>query len=130
MKNMRKQEIDELIKQALSEEEAAFYDQLDEQPLHEMVFDLYKGRMKWLAIGSMIVMTILFAASIYCAIKFFQATELREMMTWGFITWFCMLAVMANKFWQWMEMQKNQVLREIKRVELQIGMLASKKSGE
>lgn len=126
MKNMKKQEIDELIKQALSEDEAAFYDQLDEQPIHEMVFDLYKGRMRWLAIGSGVVMIILFGVGIYCAVKFFQATEIREMMHWGFATWFCMVAVMANKAWQWMEMQKNQVLREIKRVELQVGMLAGK----
>jgi len=129
MRNMKKHEIDDLIKQALNEDEAAFYDQLDEQPIHEMVFDLYKGRMKWLAIGSMVVMIILFGVGIYFAVKFFQATELREMMTWGFLTWFCMMAVMGNKVWQWMEMQKNQVLREIKRVELQIGVLASKMKG-
>jgi hypothetical protein len=126
MKNMKQQEIDQIIKEALSEEEAAFYDQLDEQPILNMVGDLYTGRMKYLAIGSMIVMVILFGISIYCTVQFFQAEELREMMAWGFGAWFCILAVMANKFWQWMEMQKNQVLREIKRVELQIGMLNSK----
>jgi len=123
---MKQQEIDQLIKEALSEEEAAFYDQLDEQPILNMVGDLYTGRMKYLAIGSMIVMVILFGVSIYCTVQFFQAESLREMMAWGFGAWFCILAVMANKFWQWMELQKNQVLREIKRVELQIGMLNSK----
>ncbi len=130
MKHTQKQEIDALIEQALSEDEAAFYHELDELPIMEQVADLYKGRMRWLAIGSMIVMVVLFGLGIYCTVKFFQAIEIREMMSWGFGAWFCMLAVMANKFWQWMEMQKNQVLREIKRVELQIGMLAGKIGNE
>jgi len=43
MKNY--EEIDDMIRQALSEEEAKFYDELGEQTLPEMVGGLFKGRI-------------------------------------------------------------------------------------
>ncbi|MDB4438891.1 hypothetical protein N9176_01445 [bacterium] len=44
MKN-KMQEIDQLIKDTLSKEEAAFYDSLEEQNLFDMVVGLFKEKM-------------------------------------------------------------------------------------
>lgn len=46
MKNEK--EIDKLIKESLNAEEAEFYQDLDQQGVFKMWFDLYKGKMgKW-----------------------------------------------------------------------------------
>ncbi len=46
MKN-KMEEIDELIKESLSKEEAVFYDSLEEQNLIEMVGGLFRSKNRW-----------------------------------------------------------------------------------
>ena len=49
MKN-KTEEIDKLIKETLSQEEAKFYNELDEQGLLGSVNDLFKGKLKWIIV--------------------------------------------------------------------------------
>ena len=60
------------------------------------------------------------------AIKFFDAQQTRDMLMWAGATILCLSAVSMLKVWYWMELQKNSLLREIKRLELQIAHLAGK----
>ena len=46
MKN-NMEEIDSLIKETLNQEEAKFYDDLNEEGLFGMVRSLFKGKLKW-----------------------------------------------------------------------------------
>ncbi|MCZ6693947.1 MAG: hypothetical protein O6939_08590 [Bacteroidetes bacterium] len=124
MKNY--EEIDDMIRQALSEEEAKFYDELGEQTLPEMVGGLFKGRLKWLTIMTMVIMVILFALAVYCAVQFLGAEDLRLTIIWGAGAFFFLLATSMLKLFHWMQMDKNAVIREIKRLELQVGLLNSK----
>lgn len=78
-----KEEIDELIHQALSEDEAKFYDQLGEQSILEMVGGLFQVRLKWITALMMIIMTILFVIGVFSLVQFFKVEGLRLMMTWG-----------------------------------------------
>jgi len=124
MKNY--EEIDDMIRQALSEEEAKFYDELGEQTLPEMVGGLFKGRLKWLTIMTMVIMVIFVALAFYCAVQFFTAEDLRLTIIWGAGTFSFLLATSMLKLFHWMQMDKNAVIREIKRLELQVGLLNSK----
>jgi len=45
MKN-HKEDIDNLIKETLTEEEAKFYDELEEQNILQMILGLFKGKKK------------------------------------------------------------------------------------
>ena len=125
MKN-EKEEIDRLIKQALTAEEAKFYQELDEQNLMEMVGGLFQGKMKWLTIMTMIVQVVMFALAVYCIYKFFTVEELELMIKYGAASFFFLLSTTMMKLFHWMQMDKNAVLREIKRVELQLGVIAGK----
>jgi hypothetical protein len=40
------EDIDKLIKETLTQEEAKFYEELEEQNVFEMVFELFKGKNK------------------------------------------------------------------------------------
>lgn len=118
-------DIDALIREALSQEEAEILEQLGEQSVPEMVTELFRGKRRWLAVFSVISQTVFVVLAIYCAVEFFAAAEIRDMLVWGAAFYCCVLASMANKLWSWMEMNRNSVTREIKRLELQIAHLAS-----
>ena len=128
MKKNNTEEIDDLILKALNEEEAEFYHQLDEQSFTEMFFGLYKGKMKWLSILSTVYIFIFFGLSIYCLVQFLSVDDTQLMIKWGAGMFYCIMAVTVLKLFQWMQMDKNSILREIKRLELQITSLNSKVS--
>ena len=121
-----KEEIDEIIKSALTKEEASFYDELEEQSLLEMVLGTYQGKMKWPLIISVFFILIIFALTVYCLVQFLNVESTRDMIIWGAGMFGGMMAVSFMKLFHWMEMNKNTILREMKRLEFQIGVLASK----
>jgi len=125
MKN-EMEEIDKLIKDTLSKEEAKFYDKLEEQNHIESVFGLYKGKNAWLNILLNIVTVIFFVALIYCGIQFFKAESAIELTKWGIGSLALLLNMCMLKLYSWMQMDKHAILREMKRLELQIMSLSGK----
>ena len=77
------EDIDQLIKDTLSEEESKFYDSLEEQNVFGMVTGLFTGKNKWIIIVMNIMTFIFFGLFIYCAIKFFDTSETNELIKWG-----------------------------------------------
>lgn len=124
MKNQ--EEIDQLIRKALSEEEEKFYEQLDEQNLPQMVGGLFQGKNKWITVLSFIAMPLLFAGALYCIFQFSQSNEVKEMMIWCAGGFFLLIAVGFMKLYHFMQMDKNAIIREIKRMELQVAVLNKK----
>lgn len=113
------------IAQALRADEAAEYQRLDpDLPPWEMVFETFKGRNRWLNIVTAVWAFVFFVAAVFCFVRFFGADEVRAALAWGLGGVLLMLAVSFLKMWWWMEMQKNSIIREVKRVELQLASLA------
>ncbi|MBT8268662.1 MAG: hypothetical protein KJN59_05505 [Bacteroidia bacterium] len=121
-----KENIDELIREALSEEEAKFYDELDEQNLFQMVGGLFTGKLKWIMVLMNIVMVAVFLVFIYCVVEFFKAEDTEMLIKWAVGGILCLMSVTLLKLFAWMQMNKNVLLREIKRLELQLSSLAHK----
>jgi uncharacterized protein DUF6768 len=121
-----RENIDDLIKQALSEEESEILERLGEQSLFEQLMANFQGRMKWIALYSVFMMLVIFALSVYCFIEFLRAEEIRNMILWGAGMGMGMMAVGLLKTWHWMQMDKNTLIREIKRLELHIAALHKK----
>lgn len=123
-----KDNIDELIKQALTEEESEYLEKMGEQTLMEEGLDLFKGRRGWISIWIGFVIFVVFIGSIYCAVQFFAVTEVKDLMIYGGGFFFGMFMVTALKIWAWMQMDRNAIIRELKRIELQIASLKQKKA--
>lgn len=119
-------QFDALIRVALSREEADLFDQLGEPTVPEAFLGLFTGSSRRLVWITTVVILVFFAGSIYCAVQFYQAPTIREMMLWGAGLFFCILAVLANKIWNWMEMNRQMLMREVKRLELQVAHLSHK----
>ena len=125
MKNEMK-ELDDLIKETLSKEEAKFYEELEEKNLFGKITDVYKGKMGWVAITMNIVHLLFFVFFVYSVVEFFNAESTRDMMVWCSAGFLSMIFMAMLKLYVWMQMDKNDILRELKRIELQISVLTHK----
>ena len=120
------EEIDKLIKETLTQEEAKFYDQLDEQNLLDMLLGLFQGKNKWLMQVMNIMTLVFFGLFIYSVIQFFKVENTKELLMWGIGSLMFLSGMSMLKMFAWMQMDKNAILREVKRLELQVLSLASK----
>lgn len=128
MKN-NKEQIDELIKETLSKEEAQFYDELEEQNLLGKLGGVHSGKLGWLMVIMNVVQIAIFGLFIYCIVQFFQsfdADATHELIYWASAGFLCIMAVGQIKLFIWMQMNKNDILRELKRLELQVSGIAHK----
>jgi hypothetical protein len=120
--------LDNAIREALSEEDAAFLAEYEAQsPLREALGTL-SG--KWGAMNAFaaVLTFAMVGAAFYCAWNAFGATGTRETVLWSLGSLAAIIAVAMLKMYFWMEMNKNVTLREIKRLELQVARLASRES--
>jgi len=127
MKN-EMEEIDKLIKETLSAEEAKFYDSLEEQNLFEMLFGLFRGKNAWINILSNIVIMAGFGVFVYCGFQFFNAETTNELIKWGLGSLILFFSVSMMKLYMFMQMDKYAILREMKRLELQVMSLSGRNS--
>ena len=120
------EDIDQLIKETLNEEEAKFYDDLEEQNLLQMVFGIFSGKNSWLVIVMSIVQVVFFGFFIYCAIQFFNVEETNDLIRWGVFGTLSLMGSSMLKVFSWMQMDKKAIIRELKRLELQVSSLSGK----
>lgn len=120
-------DIDSAIREALSAEDAQFLEAHGgEPPIHRQVLETLTGRFAPLNVGGWIAGFALAAVGAVCIWRFLGAADLRDMLLWGGGALTAMLALVMIKIWFWMEMQKNVIVREVKRLELQVARLAAR----
>lgn len=120
------EEIDKLIKETLTQEEAKFYNNLDEEGLFASVKRMFKGKFKWIILMMLIVNFVIIGFFIYAIIQFFEAEEIKEIIKWSAASFICILILSMLKVFSWMQMNKNALLREMKRLEFLITTTSSK----
>lgn len=125
MKN-KMEDIDKLIKETLTQEEAKFYDELEEQNFFEMIGGLFRGRNSWFLILISAMRFVLAAVVIYCIFRFFQTDDTNELIKWGFGGTIFFIGIIQLKTIAFMQLNRNALTREIKRLELQVSSISGK----
>lgn len=125
--NNSEKEFDHLIQEALSKEEAKYFNKLGEQNVPQMVLGLYKGKNSWLNIVITIINLVVLGLGIYSFVEMLAAEETMLKIEWMFYTITCFLLMMMFKIWSWNQMDKNAMMREIKRLEYQVSLLSKSK---
>ncbi len=120
------EKIDVLIKEALTEEESKFYDKLDEQNIFQMLGGLFQGKNKWIILLFNVVMLIVLGLLIYCVVQFFNTDQTNDLIKWALAIVTGLMMISMLKMFIWMQMDKNSIKRELKRLELQVSNLSSK----
>jgi uncharacterized protein YqhQ len=118
--------IDALIKKALTEEEAKFYDELNEQNLLGKLEEVYSGKMGWLVVIMNVLTLLLFGFFVFSVIRFFGSEDSVALIKWAAGGFLSIIAVGMLKLYFWLQMDKNDIKRELKRIELQIAALSTK----
>ncbi len=119
--------LDRAIREALSKEDAEFLARFDQQstPVAE-VLDTFTGQWALLNGFAALISFALFGGFVYFVWQMFNVNDVRDVVLWGVGAVVAMLGVAMLKMYFWMEMNKNVVLREVKRLELQVARLAAR----
>ncbi len=116
--------LDDQIRKALNPSDAEMLGGPDDGlRVDQLVISTFRSRHWIMTVPIVIVSLVVFALSIWCLVRFFDATETQDMIGWamGVITGCFMIGFM--KVWFWMEMQRIAITREVKKVELLAAML-------
>lgn len=122
-------EFDQVLRAALSQEEKQLWDELAEPSPLQLATDMFRTRYRWLMIFGFSWGIVFMVLGIMALIRFWEAQDALLAIRWGLGFIMCMWGVWALKVWAWMEMQRNVLTREIKRLELQIVHLGAKLGG-
>lgn len=120
------EQIDNLIRQALTEEETRFYNELEEQNFIGKLEQLYKGKLGVLTIVMNILTILLIGLLVFAIVQFMNAATVHNLIVWASLGFLCILTVSMLKLFVWMQMDKNDLKREMKRIELQIAALSTR----
>jgi hypothetical protein len=113
--------VDDLIDEALSAEERALLRSIGDEPHYfQQLIGVFGGRTGWVNLILMFAQAVTFVAGVWMAWQFFQATDLLSALRWGLPSSVLLLTSLMLKLAVWPSVQTNRVMRELKRVELQI----------
>ncbi len=119
-------ELDKKIAEALSGEDRELMAHFGEQGLFGQVGGLFSGKLAWLSMVTFVFALAAFAVGVYAAWKFTTSNDPVTMLRWGALAWCGLMSVIMIKLWSWMRMESNRVIRDIKRVELQVARISKR----
>lgn len=116
-----KNNLDKAIHQSLSQEDQDFLASLDEEPMYFQAMGIYKGKLgiiNWITTIGIILMSIVM---IFALIRFFNVSpDIAGMLKWGGLAALCVGGITGSKIFLGLHWHTNRVLRELKKLELQI----------
>ena len=120
-------DIDNQIRQALANDpDAPLLKSMDEPGIFEQFRSTFRGRNRWMMWLVFCWTFVFFIIAVVSAVRFFQVEALDIKIAYVAAFFYCMMAVGMLKMWHWAQMDKFVILREIKRLELQVAYLSSK----
>ncbi len=117
--------IDELISGALSAEDRALLASHGEPGYLSQAFGLFRGPMASVMWLVNIAAGVAFLAGAYALWQMFSTSEALVAVKWGIASLFLFQVTTLCKSFMGTHMEANRMLRELKRVELQLSLLRS-----
>lgn len=115
--------LDELIGQALSAEDRELLARHGEPSYITQAFGIFRGPWNWVMWLLNVIGGITFLAAIFAFWQVHQSTETLSAIKWGVAGLVCLQVTIMGKSFMGTHLEANRLLREIKRVELQLSLL-------
>jgi len=116
-------DLDKMIDEALRDEEREVLRQIGEEPgFFRQVFGVFRGPTGWVNVLMMVAQAILFVAGAYAAWRFFGSSDPVTQLRWGLPATVLLILSAMIKMALLPRMETNIVLRELKRLELQVAL--------
>ena len=120
-------DLDKMIEEALGEEESELLRRIEGEPiLIERAMGMFGAGLLWTARVMAVVQALLFLAGVWAAWHFFEATDAVAQLRWGLPAAVLMLTAVTIKMGIAPAIHHDRLMRELKRVELQIARAASR----
>jgi hypothetical protein len=121
-------DIDEQIRNALTAEDQKAIDEIDDSAgLFELIGLTFTGKQAWLSYYMYFVGIVVAGAFVYFVIQYLGTSDIKSSLNWALLILGCGFALTMLKVLGWQQMQKAEIMREIKRLEMRI-MLATEKN--
>lgn len=119
--------IDEQIRSALDAEDRKAIDEIEDGAgLFEMMAMSFKGKQAWMAYYMYFLGLVVFAALVYFVIQYLGTSDIKSSLNWALLIIGCMFMLSIVKIIGWQQIQKLELMREIKRLEMRIMLVAEK----
>lgn len=115
--------IDNLIGQALTEEDRALLASHSEPGYLAQAFGIFRGPMAWVMWVVNVAAGVAFLAGAYAIWRMFDTLDPLVAVKWGVASLFLFQVTTMCKTFMGNRMEANRLLRELKRVELQVSLL-------
>lgn len=99
-------------------------DDITQPNLTSDLMDTLQGRHSWLMKWGIVKMVVAVIVMVICAYQFFMQESTMAMIAYASATLLCAIAYAAIFLFIWVQMNHNTTVGEIKRVELQLALLA------
>ena len=113
-------DVDKLIDEALDAEERELLRTLDEPGFFNQALGVFRGPTGWMSMVMMFWQSVMFIAGVWAAWNFFDAADPVAQLRWGLPALLLLLFAGMLKMALIPRMESNRLLREVKRLELQI----------
>ena len=121
-------DIDEQIRNALTAEDHKAIDEInDSAGLFELIGLIFTGKQAWLSYYMYFLGIVVAAAFVYFVIQYLGTSDIKSSLNWALLILGCGFALTMLKVLGWQQMQKAEIMREIKQLEMRI-MLVSEKN--
>lgn len=121
--------IDDQIRKALANEDAELYEQFNSEPsLFGKAIESFRTQDRLATIVCILGILACLGLLCFSLWRFMGAEDTKSQIGWGILFGFSMSGISMIKIWSWMEIQKNNVTREVKRLELQVARLTQRLS--
>ncbi len=114
---------DELMSRALSAEDRALLERHGEPGYFSQALGLFRGPLAWVMWLVYVVGAVAFIVAMYAIWQMWATTDVLATVKWGVLAVLLFQFTVLAKTFMGSHMEANRMLREIKRVELQIAML-------
>ena len=120
-------ELDEKIRQALEDTgiDTADFDSEDDS-LRGLIADAYQGKLRWIFVLATFWQLVFFAIFVYAGIRFFGMSGAEEPLFWATIFLMAGIGMSMIKLMHWMLINRNRIVREVKRLELEVARLGKR----
>lgn len=118
------QDHDRMIDDALEAEEKELLRRIGDEPgFVQQAMGMFGGRTGWVSVVLMVVQGAAFVGGAWAAWNFFLAEDILGALRWGLSGSVLLLMSLIIKMAMWPTFEANRLMRELKRVELQIARL-------
>ncbi|MBL4574344.1 MAG: hypothetical protein JKY40_02495 [Gammaproteobacteria bacterium] len=120
--------IDEQIRNALAAEDQKAIDEIDDSAgIFELVGLTFKGKQAWISYYMYFLGIVVSALFVYFVIQYLGTSDIKSSLNWALLILGCGFAFTMLKILGWQQIQKTELMREIKRLEMRI-MLVSEQN--